>query len=351
MPKPGVTLNHHDLATLLNVGREMDHYALRDSLTVDFGEKPFFAPYSMLFIGAKLKAIRKANPDLKIEIKGYKTLEYAAHCGFFDLVGIDHGRKVGEAWGSENYLPITRIDRDSLEEVPLDRFVDVQDLVQRHADRIAGVITRQVSDHKDIFNAISYSVREVMRNVFEHSQAIELYYSAQYWPKSNRVEFAIVDFGIGIRRALSENPNFRSLSQRDALQMSLMPGVSGKTHKGDRVSPWHNSGYGLYMTSRLARNGGGNFVLASGDHAIHLGPKSKTNYQTSFPGTALRFNLHAGRIGDVERRLEEFRADGAKITRNLNGTGNRPPSSMSMLLRRDYSTINNDARKSVDALH
>ncbi|WGM38861.1 hypothetical protein AMEJIAPC_01768 [Caulobacter sp. NIBR1757] len=315
----------------------MDHYALRDRFAVDFGEKPFFAPFSMLLVGAKLRLLKKANPSLKIDIKGYKGLEYAARSGFFDLAGIEYGLQIGEARASENYLPITRINRESLEDTSGDQFLAIQDLVQRHADNVSAVLSRDIEEHKDLYDALSYSIREIMRNVFEHSGAIELYYCAQYWPKSNRVEFAMADFGMGIRRGLSENPNFRGLSNREALHMSLMPGVSGKTHKGDRHSEWHNSGYGLYMTNRLARNGGGNFVIASGDHSIHLGPKSKSDYPTSFPGTVVRFNLHAGRIGDVKTRLNEFREEGARIASNIKGAGNRPPSSMSMLLRKDYS--------------
>jgi hypothetical protein len=89
------------------------------------------------------------------------------------------------------------------------------------------------------------------------------------------------------------------------------------------------------MTNRLARNGG-NFVLASGAMAIHLSRKTKTNISTSFPGTALRFNFDVEQIGNVRNRLEQFRKEGAEIARKIVGSGNRPPSAMSLLLRRDY---------------
>jgi hypothetical protein len=98
---------------------------------------------------------------------------------------------------------------------------------------------------------------------------------------------------------------------------------------------WFNSGYGLYMTSRLARNGG-NFVIASGATAVHLSRKTKNNYATSFVGTALRFNLDVNEIGNVQSRLQEFRKEGAEIAKTIAGSGNRPPSAMSLLLRRDY---------------
>jgi hypothetical protein len=152
---------------------------------------------------------------------------------------------------------------------------------------LALVIARDEQNNKNLFDALSYSIREVMRNVFEHSKARNLYYCAQYWPKSSKVEFAIADFGIGIRRGLSENPNFRFDADKQAIEYSPLPSVSGKTHVPRWSDEWHNSGYGLYMTHRLARNGG-NFVLGSGDTAIQLSRKTKNNFQTSFSGTILR---------------------------------------------------------------
>lgn len=89
------------------------------------------------------------------------------------------------------------------------------------------------------------------------------------------------------------------------------------------------------MTTRLARNGG-NFVVASGNTAIHLTRQNKNNYVTSFPGTALRVSLDVHKIGDVQTRLAEFKTDGAKIAATIKGSGNRPPSAMSLLLKRDY---------------
>jgi hypothetical protein len=90
------------------------------------------------------------------------------------------------------------------------------------------------------------------------------------------------------------------------------------------------------MTNRLARNGG-NFVLASGNSAIYLSRKTKSNFETSFPGTVLRFNLDVRQIGNVQERLAQFRKEGTEIAKTIAGTGNRPPSPMSLLLRRDFT--------------
>jgi len=329
---------HTDLGTILAFARELDYYASHDRLIIDFGEQRFFTPFTMLFIASKLKFFRIKSPSLKIDFRNYQAHAYLAHMGFFRMCGMDYGRDVGEAFGSGNYLPITCLERKSFYEFPTDWYEELPDLIQRHANRLAEIIARDKDANRDLFDALSYAIREVMRNVFEHSGSETLHYCAQYWPKSDKVEFAIVDFGMGIRKGLGTNPNFRFPKDKEAIEYSLLPSVSGKTHLIRTSDTWFNSGYGLYMTNRLARNGG-NFVLASGNAAIHLSKKTKNNYQTSFQGTALRFNFDVREIGNVKGRLEEFRKEGAEIAKNIKGSGNRPPSAMSLLLRRDYAKV------------
>jgi hypothetical protein len=334
MAKPTIKFPAKELGSILHFGKELDYFSMRNELTVDMADQSFFSPFALLFVASKLKSFCERNAHLKLDFANFREHDYPKHMGFYQLCGFDYGRKVGDQHG-ENYIPISELTRDTLYARPEDRFAELPDLVQRHADELALLIARDQNKNRDLYDALSYAIREVMRNVFEHSEANSLYYCAQYWPKSNRVEFALADFGVGIRRGLGENPNFRFNNDKDAIEYSLLPSVSGKTHLPRRSTVWFNSGYGLYMTSRLARHGG-NFVLASGMKAIHLTNKNKGNYDTSFSGTALRFNFDVDEIGSVTARLDQFRNEGAKIAKSIAGSGNRPPSAMSLLLRRDY---------------
>lgn len=324
-----------DLQAIFRFAKDIDYYAMHDKLTIEFADETFFSPFALLFIAAKIKSFRTKHPGVVIEFKNYQKHYYASHMGFFRMCGFDRGREVGTTAGGDNFIPITCLERSSFYETPTDRFEELPDLIQRHADKIALVIARDQTTNTDMFDALSYAIREVMRNVFEHSKADSLYYCAQFWPKSSKVEFAIVDFGIGIRKGLAENPNFRFNNDKEAIEYCLLPSVSGKTHLPRRSSTWFNSGYGLYMTNRLARHGG-NFVLASGMRGIHFSRKNKTNLNTSFSGTALRFNFDVNEIGNVRERLDQFRKEGQEIAKTIAGSGNRPPSAMSLLLRRDY---------------
>ncbi|MCO7726391.1 hypothetical protein NJB93_07265 [Brucella intermedia] len=322
---------------ILNLARHLDYYAKRDSIRIEFADPCFLSPFGLLFISSKLKDMRRQNPELEFDVRNHEGLTYAGHMGFFRMFGVKFGREIGEAFGNENYLPITCLSRTDLYKDPIDRYTELGDLIQRESEKISTIITRNNQCNRPLSDALAFSIREVMRNVFEHSEANEVYYCAQYWPNSGRVEFALVDFGIGIRRGLGENPNFRFPRDKDAIEYALLPSVSGKTHLPRRSENWFNSGYGLYMTNRLARNGGGNFVVASGNTAIQLSRKTKHNFTTAFPGTALRFNLKLSELDNVQAQLDRFRKEGFEIAKTIKGTQNRPPSAMSLLLRRDYT--------------
>jgi len=218
IPVPSKT----DLRTMFEFARDLDYFAMHDRLTFDFGEPRFHSPFSMLFLAAKLKSFRLKNPDLEIHFIRHQAHSYAAHMGFFRMLDVDQSQAVINHSGNEDYLPITCLDRASFYVSEGDRFVELPDLIQRHADQIARVITREDRQHADMFDVLSYSIREVMRNVFEHSRADFLFYCAQYWPRSNKVEFAIADFGVGIRHALSENPNFRFKTDKEALSSQVV---------------------------------------------------------------------------------------------------------------------------------
>jgi len=177
----------------------------------------------------------------------------------------------------------------------------------------------------------------MIRNVFEHSGADRVFYCAQYWPAKQKVEVCLLDRGMGIKESLGTNPNFRFRSDKEAVEMSLWPGVSGKTHLKPRSENWANSGYGLYMTSRLSRHGG-NFTMASGNACIVLSRElRKLNFSTSLQGTAIRMNFDVTQIGSVTDRLNQFRREAVDISKKFGGVRSHNPSYMSMVLRRDFS--------------
>lgn len=336
LPNARITLpTKIDYSSIFQFAIDLDYYFQHDRIILDMPQGMNFTPFGMLFLATKIRYFREKAPHCELIFNGWNGYSYLSHMGFFNLCGFDYGKEMGAAWGSINYIPITEVTRTGLYEEPADRWEELPDLIQRSADRAAEVLARDKEKNKNLFDILSYSIREIFRNVFEHAEADRLFFCAQYWPKSKKVEFSVSDFGVGIRRGLSANPNFRFTSDKEAIEFSLMPSVSGKTHLPRTSATWFNSGYGLYMTNRLARNGG-NFLVASGSDAVFLSPKTKANFKTSFKGTILKVNFSIENIGSVQEKLAQYRKEGAEEAKNISGSGNRPPSAMSLLLRRDF---------------
>ena len=285
-----------ELHNLLQFARRLDAVRECDRFVLDMGKERHFPPFPMLFLVAKISEFRARHSSARIELLHQEAHSYAAHMGFFRAAGFEFGNEVGEARGSARYLPIRSLTRAQLSvESGAQPSAELGDLIQVHADDIAEMISRDSGRKSDFFNVLSYSVREMIRNVFEHSGADKVFYCAQYWPAKEKVEVCLLDRGIGIRQSLGTNPNFRYKTDKEAVEMSLWPGVSGKTHLRPVSENWANSGYGLYMTSRLSRHGG-NFTMASGDACIVLSRDlRKENFSTSLQGTA----SHAGRCDPV----------------------------------------------------
>lgn len=187
-------LGHEDI---FQFSREIDSFDEDVNRVVfDMGEQRWFPPFSMTFLSAKLKQLIRANPHIKFSVRNYENHPYPAHMGFFKAFDLDFGKNIGQAFGSKQYLPITSLSRPQLLTKPTDIYEEAGDLIQNAADRIATLISRDIEGKSDFFKTMSYSIREIFRNTFEHAECENVYYCAQYWPSQLKVEVSIVDHGI-----------------------------------------------------------------------------------------------------------------------------------------------------------
>lgn len=263
-------------------------------------------PFGMLLAGSKIREIYHEYKDvIDFSDKNYKHNDYAAHMGFFQSVYQDYGNKPGEANGSSTYVPITQLDVRKLKLESYEKSEVVQETIERKSIELARVLSRGNIKLRKI---LSYSIRELMRNIVEHSESKSIWFAAQYWPTKDRVEISILDEGVGIKQALSFNPNLRIKNDKDALLLSIEPGISGKAfkYKGkmrkQEDTIWQNSGYGLYVTSEICQLGG-DFLICSGNNAVIIRNNDHDVKETNFKGTAIRMRLKVSRINSIDGDL------------------------------------------------
>ena len=240
---------------------------------------------------------------------------------------------------SSKFLPITTIFVQDYLKANGRALSDMNESIDSMAGHLTSALTQLGSGYT--FDSIQYSLREIMRNVFEHSGSPRLRYCAQYFPTGKYAELVISDCGMGIYNSLIGNPAFKNVNERDALHFACLPGVSGNAkamRERSSGNPWQNSGYGLYMTSRLCRNDG-DFLIISDEHALVLKSDGKTDFSVpNTRGTIIRMHLKLNTSRTLRTNLARYTEEGKKISEGIRGAKVLDASVASQMLRRDFDS-------------
>lgn len=330
--------NSLDLSSALKLSIDLANLDEADEFVFDFAKTRTVEPFPMLMVSSEIRRLMSRFPESKTLCSNFKHMTYAGHMGFFRAFGLDFGKFPGEANGSARYLPMTLFRCENLIREAAKKGIEVGDEVEGESKHLAAMLCG--SDTGPVFDTLAYSVRELMRNVVEHSNSKLFGICAQYWPSRNKVEVAILDRGIGLRESLRNNPHLDVINDKSAINYALMPAVSGKAFKGARTKqkgPWANSGFGLYMTSRICRNGG-TFFVASGETGMLLTTKSegKRYFDCRFGGTAIRMVVRTDQVADLRDALEIYRNEGYLIQKRYKEIVSIDPSSASLMLSEDF---------------
>lgn len=245
-----------DMPALFELAQTIQQAPAASHYEFDFRRPPFAKPFLMLYLASAINRLRLTKPEATFTTLTSRSdsCAYMSHLGFFDACGLvdAHYQPMGSPGAGINYIPITTWQVSELRQQARQEFREIGELIEKQAEEMARVLTRQ--QRGDLVDILVYSLREIMRNVVEHSESDTLMYCAQFWPQKNEVEVAILDAGIGITHSLRQNPHLKANNDYDALKLSVLPGISSKAFRGKHRNPhdvWANTGYGLYMVRRL----------------------------------------------------------------------------------------------------
>lgn len=307
------TLDRYNLPVFF---QELDATRDDQEVIVDFSTMRYSMPTGILVAGSKLRewvGYRQTNGYTSIgtgiDSAANRVHSYLKHLGFFDYIGMeDEGNRVGEARGGQNYIPIRRIARPNIDVAgasPEEWAGEIERwyaALEEDARLVAGVLAGSFDDSQGL-RTYKYAIREILRNVFEHSQANECYIFGQRWANGH-VELAIVDEGVGIGHTLADAHGANS--DADALQLAVLPGVSRTGGEAHGQNVYDNSGFGLYILSELGANFGW-FTLGSGSAFLYGIKRTRAIGPSSFRGTffGVHFNATPCDIGSVLRDIIE----------------------------------------------
>jgi hypothetical protein len=284
-----------------------------DEVHFDFGNVDFATPGWMISVGAALRQFREERQDVQRKAINFHKLTYPAHAGFFQFFGMKFGKPLNTANSNERFIPLTPLRVEEIKDEAIEQMEHHGDTIQRSSEDLIEVLL-QTRD-TPAYQALSYAMREIMRNVVEHSGSVDLAYAAQYWPGTGRAEIAITDRGIGLARSLSSNPKLGRVEDAQALDLAVQAGVSSKTWRKQRTqSQWSNSGYGLYMVKGLCVASGGSLSIASGTVAKTWTGKATTSIPSQVAGTTVILQLDSDNLADIDTELQKLRgaASGSK---------------------------------------
>ena len=153
---------------------------------------------------------------------------------------MSYGLAPSEAGGSHTYVPITETNVADIEEEAFKGFLHPGQIIEDHAGHLARLLTRQ--EDGAVVDTLTYSIREIVRNVVEHSSSPSYTFAAQYWAGQNSAELAVADRGCGILSSLKENPKLQVENDLAALKLAILPGISSKAWRKSRSQDaWVNA--------------------------------------------------------------------------------------------------------------
>ncbi len=169
-------------------------------------------------------------------------------------------------------------------------------------------ITLAKAEQSFLREMLWYALVEMMNNVFDHAQApFGAITCAQTLPRSNAIEVCVVDCGIGIRRGLGRELQYRPLDTGEALLAAVKRGVTGRPQK--------HTGEGLYWLRRILEENGGKLRLASENRCL-VGTRRSTRVLecAPWPGTIVGMRFDCGRPIEVGRLFGQATADELELS-------------------------------------
>jgi hypothetical protein len=313
---------------------------------LDLSDIRFWNPFAALaIIGYCRQAISIRGRKIDLICNNPYTRGYLEHIRFFDHLNDPENKQNRQSRVGDSYVAITTINRAAYFARSAGHGEQVLMTIHYDSGELARLLLKNSGAGEQLL--LAHAIREIIRNAVEHSQSENILYFAQSWPSKRRVQVAIMDNGLGIKRTISKNPKLLINSDYDALKMSILPGISGtpnKKHEGNLSDSTRNSGFGLFIVSQICRKSEG-FLIQSGQSALSL-KRDETRSELVVPnffGTLLRLDAHFDALSGGRETLNDIVKHGERHARELNGLGALSPSRASAML--DLSNIGDSLRR------
>lgn len=305
--------------TVSSVIRKINDADGTDSIiVVDFTILNFVFPIGALILAQYLKFNRDSRSrEIRFISSNIHTnaIGYLTSVGFFKYFG-ENPFNTNDLQICKTYIPFSIIEwRDLQSRIHDEKLngndIKIQDVIDEYSDNYSEWMFGKIEP------VISYCFREIIRNVFEHTNCLYCSICGQIYPKRDEIEICIADSGKGIRNSLaSVYPKYND--DEIALRHAILPGItSGDVKTG---SVYDNSGFGLFVLSRIAEMFGYMWI-GSGEKFLKIDGKGLHIFDGFYPGTFVGINFRYSSLLRNHEQILQIIKEGEHLSQKMGYNG------------------------------
>ena len=192
---------------------------------IDLGAIRFIRPFALIYIGMYIRHHRLRGHRFQLSPpKSPVVYSYLTSQKFWDRFNfVGPTRELLYAGGTGHLTSFNDI-------------IDIENgpYVAEDTGRLVRKILTGESIHVDVY-LVEELVSELVDNFSQHSETKLAACALQWYPRKKRLDFAIGDCGIGIRRSLAQNPSLRHIqyvSHSEAAERAFQEGVGRRPQGG-----------------------------------------------------------------------------------------------------------------------
>ncbi|MFH0991294.1 MAG: hypothetical protein V1799_14905 [bacterium] len=247
----------------------------------------FIQTFQIVSLACLIEEYSQAGIPIRFIRNNSLADEYLRYIHFFDYWTQGFDRNAFTRSGKNTTLALWKIDQS--------RITTYADESQKYFENLFFI-------GKDL-SSLHIALMEVFNNIYDHAQsAIEGFALTQYYPKTQRMNIAICDFGVGIPTKINTiwaKQSRKPMSDQDALRAAFFNRLSTQT------TP-QNRGFGLSNLLGNIRNIKGDLSVYSNRAMIHF-INSNVNYRglTAYlQGTLVRFSFDPNNLPEIEPAID-----------------------------------------------
>lgn len=238
---------------------------------------------------------------IPLEDTSKAAISYGINMGIFQKLGLSE--EVSREEGS-TYLAPKKISRSDVQIFLKEKGHHIEYYFEYISEKISRKVLRYEKLNYDdrLSDLFTYVIRELIRNIFDHSKSEYFYYGSQFIPKTSIVELVIADRGLGLKLTIpfdAEERWFNKDTTEHAIKKAFTPGITAASNHAYASVDYINSGYGLAMVKSLILASDGILSLATSDKTITFSVDDQEFKSCEVQGTIIRIRVDLEKLATV----------------------------------------------------